>query len=143
MDEVVDFERDFRRVKQGDSLIYTTLLGIKSDLSQPRIVPDILDTPEVDVTVATEQNDCDDTSDNDRSDDETECNSEDIDGDDDEETAVGNKEDDPNKKEKFKHPERQRDESPTSRRVRLCLQHWLVGQLLFYLTVFIRKESMQ
>ena len=40
MDEVVDFERDFRRAKQGDKLIYTTFMGIKEDLSQPRLVPD-------------------------------------------------------------------------------------------------------
>ena len=43
MNDVVDFERDFRRAKQGESLIYTTLHGLKSDLSTPRVVPVMLD----------------------------------------------------------------------------------------------------
>ena len=43
MDDVVDFERDFRRAKHGETLIYTTLHGIKHDLSTPRLVPALLD----------------------------------------------------------------------------------------------------
>ena len=43
MDEVLDFERDFRRAKQGESLIYTTLHGLESDLSKPRQAPEILE----------------------------------------------------------------------------------------------------
>ncbi len=30
MDDVVDIERDFRRAKQGETLIYTTLHGLKT-----------------------------------------------------------------------------------------------------------------
>jgi RIO kinase 1 len=43
MDEVLDFERDFRRAKQGESLIYTTLHGLEPDLSKPRQAPEILE----------------------------------------------------------------------------------------------------
>ena len=43
MNDVVDYERDFRRAKQGETLIYTTLHGIKSDLSTPRDLPVMLD----------------------------------------------------------------------------------------------------
>ena len=42
MDDVLDIERDFRRAKQGETLIYTTLHGLKTDLSEPRAVPNIL-----------------------------------------------------------------------------------------------------
>jgi RIO kinase 1 len=42
MNDVVDYERDFRRVKQGENLIYTTLHGLKDDLSNPRLVPELL-----------------------------------------------------------------------------------------------------
>jgi RIO kinase 1 len=43
MDEVLDYERDFRRAKEGETLIYTTLHGLKEDLSKPRQMPDILE----------------------------------------------------------------------------------------------------
>ena len=46
MNDVVDFERDFRRAKQGESLIYTTLHGLKSDLSQPSKNPELLEKNE-------------------------------------------------------------------------------------------------
>jgi RIO kinase 1 len=110
MDEVVDFERDFRRAKQGDSLIYTTLLGIKTDLSEPRLVPDLLGAAEPEAAVSNEQLDDSDTSDSDQSDEEDRNSSEDED-------TVVNNDDEAVQKEKFKHPERQRDESPNSRRV--------------------------
>jgi RIO kinase 1 len=43
MDEVIDYERDFRRAKEGETLIYTTLHGLKEDLSKPRQLPDLLE----------------------------------------------------------------------------------------------------
>jgi RIO kinase 1 len=43
MNDVVDFERDFRRARQGESLIYTKLHGLKPDLSEPNQVPQILE----------------------------------------------------------------------------------------------------
>lgn len=42
MNDVVDIERDFRRAKQGENLIYATLLGLNQDLSKPRDEPVIL-----------------------------------------------------------------------------------------------------
>ncbi|RNA31356.1 serine threonine- kinase RIO1-like [Brachionus plicatilis] len=46
MNDVVDIERDFRRAKQGENLIYTTLLGLNPDLSKPREAPVILEKEE-------------------------------------------------------------------------------------------------
>lgn len=43
MNDVVDIERDFRRAKLGENLIYTTLLGLNQDLSKPRDAPTILE----------------------------------------------------------------------------------------------------
>ena len=40
MNEVVDYERDFRRAKQGEALIYTKLHGLEADLSKPKDAPD-------------------------------------------------------------------------------------------------------
>ena len=138
MDEVVDFERDFRRVKQGDTLIYTTLLVIKPDLSEPRLVPELLAQNETEpskqeanekVENKDEQKqehdheeDSDDTGDSDEDDDDDES------GDDDEEgkgsEEEGNEGENKNsklkKKDKFKHPDRPRDESPNSRKVSLA-----------------------
>jgi RIO kinase 1 len=121
MDEVVDFERDFRRAKQGDSLIYTTLHGIKSDLSEPRIVPDLLgqngpDAVKVQNDIEEEgSNDSDETGGED--DDSDECDTGTDDDDDDQNDNDQNETE--TKEEKFKHPERQRDESPNTRRVSL------------------------
>lgn len=42
MDDHVDIKRDFRRDKLGESLIYTTLHGLKPDVSNPRLVSKIL-----------------------------------------------------------------------------------------------------
>jgi len=44
---VVDIERDFRRAKQGENLIYTTLLGLKPNLTTPRIVTEILEKADI------------------------------------------------------------------------------------------------
>ncbi|XP_057370440.1 serine/threonine-protein kinase RIO1-like [Daphnia carinata] len=45
LDEVMFFERDIKQIKSGEKteLVYTTVTGIKSDLSGPQQVPEILD----------------------------------------------------------------------------------------------------
>lgn len=83
------FERDIRQVKSGEKteLIYTTVTGIKADLSGPQQIPEILDSS----GPATNGTNSEDTSSSDSED-----------------------EDD---KKQFVSSARPRDESPNSRKV--------------------------
>lgn len=124
MNEVVDFERDFRRAKQGQPLIYTTLHGIMPDLSKPRDMPEILKEDGIQQSGSkSEEIHEDDESENDDEEDTTE---DDDDGDDDsEESEDDDEEEDDELDEKGeKKPKirtelhmRPRDESPNSKKV--------------------------
>lgn len=83
------YERDIRQVKSGEKteLIYTTVTGIKSDLSGPQQIPEILDNS---VQAPSESESEDSSSD------------------------ASNSEDD---KKQFVSSARPRDESPNSRKV--------------------------
>ena len=128
MNEVVDFERDFRRAKQGQSLIYTTLHGIMPDLSKPRDAPEILDS---EGQVATQpsssgkknekesKQESDEDEDEDESDDDEEEDSEEDDDDEDDEEEEEIDEVTGEKKTKINMEihVRPRDESPNSKKV--------------------------
>ena len=125
MNDVVDYERDFRRVKQGETLIYTTLHGLKPDLSMPSDVPSVLDEKakiemELSEKASKEQLQNESSSENSSDDDEDE---EDDDDDDTEEGDSGEEEEqleDGTIRKKTKNMEihnRPRDESPNSKRV--------------------------
>jgi len=105
MDDVIDIERDFRRAKLGESLIYTTLHGLKPDMSTPRTVPEILDTDEIELTNELEDKK---EADSDKQDSNTESESESESGDENNNTDEQNS----------SIHSRPRDESPNSRRLR-------------------------
>lgn len=105
MDDVIDIERDFRRAKLGESLIYTTLHGLKPDMSTPRTVPEILDTDEIELTNELEDKK---ETDSDKQDSNTESESESESGDENNNTDEQNS----------SIHSRPRDESPNSRRLR-------------------------
>lgn len=113
MNDVVDFERDFRRVKQGETLIYTTLHGLKEDLSAPRQEPEILenDAKEAEDVKKEPANPSseEEESDEENSDEDSEEDEEDDDEDDEDEAG-----DDQSKSEIHFRP---RDESPNSKKV--------------------------
>lgn len=129
MNEVVDFERDFRRAKQGQPLIYTTLHGIMPDLSKPREMPEILKTEAEGVGEETREKGVEKTLDQEESDDENEeedTTEDEEDSDDDEddsdmESEEEGEEDEEGGEKKSKirmeiHM-RPRDESPNSKKV--------------------------
>ena len=137
MNEVVDYERDFRRVKQGQSLIYTTLHGIMPDLSKPRLQPEILkagisenrNKGEENAKVAVvdgednkEMEKSENESDEENSDDESEEDDDDeSEEDDDDDSEDGSDEDTgetEEKRAKLGIYLRPRDESPNSKKVR-------------------------
>lgn len=93
LDEVVFYERDIRQVKSGqlDELIYSSVTGIKADLSGTQEVPEILAA----------ESDSDGSSSSSSSGDEQDSASEDEDG-----------------KKKFVSSARPRDESPNTRKER-------------------------
>lgn len=39
---MVDFERDINLIKAGHALIYQNIVGLKSDLSGPKLLPELL-----------------------------------------------------------------------------------------------------
>lgn len=107
MNDVVDFERDFRRAKQGENLIYTTLHGLNPDLSKPRDQPEILEeVKKLDNSVADETED--ESSEEDDEDTEEEDDSE---GEDEEGSVRA-------PKINMEIHVRPRDESPNSRKLR-------------------------
>lgn len=120
MNDVVDYERDFRRVKQGETLIYTTLHGLKPDLSMPSDMPSVLDEKakiEVELSEKPNKEQNESSSENSSDDDE------DDDDYDSEEGESGREEEqleDGTIRKKTKNMEihnRPRDESPNSKRV--------------------------
>lgn len=113
MDDVVDIERDFRRAKLGESLIYTTLHGLKPDLSTPRLVPEILDENqdkklgEIVEDIKSEIKESEDSEEDDEEDD------------DENDDSVSQESDDEKGNDGIKSiHDRPRDESPNSRKVR-------------------------
>ena len=136
MDDVVDFERDFRRAKQGEQLIYTTLHGLKQDLSQPRQVPNILeDTP------TNSQNDeCEDQvlkfeDDKTIKDDDETSSEEEEDDDDDDDDEDDDSEVDETGQKKSASGARPRDESPNSRRVFTTQYYYMIHFKMFKKTL--------
>lgn len=126
MNEVVDFERDFRRAKQGQPLIYTTLHGIMPDLSKPRDTPEILRVEEVAEKQATnkEQLNDDDLESEDEEEGEDDSDDDEEEEDDEESDEDGDEdgdEDESSKKKSKINMEihiRPRDESPNSKKVK-------------------------
>jgi RIO kinase 1 len=116
MDEVVDFERDFRRAKQGESLIYTTLHGLESDLSKPRKAPEILeDETKIDKPKNELQNESESETDSESEDEDgSESDSEEKSG---EENSEEEQEESENNSGTVIHF-RPRDESPNSKKAR-------------------------
>jgi RIO kinase 1 len=114
MNDVVDIERDFRRAKQGENLIYTTLLGLNPDLSKPREVPVILDDKKEEEKV--DEKNSEEEIESDSSDDDSEC-SEDEEGSESGVDEAGNKIRVCKINREIHH--RPRDESPNSRKVGL------------------------
>lgn len=139
MNDVVDFERDFRRARQGESLIYTKLHGLKPDLSEPNQVPQILES-EHGAEIAedknspsdqkeekeeqksldkSQQNQTHEDSDEQTEEDDDDESDEDSDEEDesDEEEVEGETKDDKMKSAKMNIHQRPRDESPNSKKV--------------------------
>ncbi len=116
MDEVVDIERDFRRAKQGENLIYTTLLGLKPDLTTPRTVPEILENTGL---VNDENKEGESNSDDEDLDEGSESGTETEDSDSNSEDENNDRDGDENnnKSENSSIYYRPRDESPNSRKV--------------------------
>lgn len=106
MNDVVDIERDFRRAKQGENLIYTTLLGLNPDLSKPRDAPVILDKEKEDE----QENQSDESSDEEEDDSEESEESSETES----ESEDGKLKECKINREIHRRP---RDESPNSRRV--------------------------
>lgn len=100
--QVVDVERDIKLAKSGEKdLIYKTMLGLKSDLSSPAKVPEILEKKHKDRTSS--------------------CNSDDRNSKDDSESdSEDNSEVETEEfvKSKFVNSARPRNESPESRKIR-------------------------
>lgn len=123
MNDVVDYERDFRQAKQGQPLIYTTLHGIMPDLSKPRDVPDMLtgDQAEKENESGEREEETEEDEDGDDDGDEDEDEDDDEDEGSDKEESDNENEDGTvtEKKSKIKTEihTRPRDESPNSRRV--------------------------
>jgi RIO kinase 1 len=135
MNDVVDFERDFRRVKQGENLIYTTLHGLKEDLSKPRLVPELLENGQVEdkekqcevknemlesLKKDKKEDEKDLDSEDDSEEDDSESDEDDSEDDDDEESGEedeNNNNQDPAKLAKIALHYRPRDESPESKKV--------------------------
>lgn len=115
MNDVVDFERDFRRVKQGENLIYTTLHGLKEDLSQPRQVPELLKSEESEEKV---NKDNEASSDEEDSADEDENDSNEDENDSDESDSEDEGLNEEEKQKRIQLHTRPRDESPNSRKAR-------------------------
>lgn len=117
MDEVIDIERDFRRAKQGEPLIYTTLHGLKTDLSQPATMPTLLNGDKIvpEQEPISELNDQEEES-------STEEETSDDEDEDDETGSENSSDEDPdqsvNDSQNGKYY-RPRDESPNSRKVTL------------------------
>ena len=124
MNDVVDFERDFRRAKQGESLIYTTLHGLKPDLSQPNEKPELLEKNESDSKKVEEikkeevKNKKEESSEEDSDDDD--------DDDDDEEDDEDEEESEKRKANCIEMYIRPRDESPNSRKVNRLICNILI-----------------
>ena len=116
MDDVVDIERDFRRAKQGETLIYTTLHGLKTDLSQPATTPTLL-SENIKVETNQEENNIKESS---SEEDETSEEEED-----DDESGEDGEEDEANKSANDKYF-RPRDESPNSRKVAIIFKRMLL-----------------
>ena len=112
MDDVIDIERDFRRAKLGESLIYTTLHGLKQDLSTPRLVPEILDEnkEKLDDIAECERRDGNESDDSGEEDDDEEDEE-----DENEDEESGDERDNDGNTSIHNRP---RDESPNSRKVR-------------------------
>lgn len=91
--QVVFYERDIRQVKAGEKteLVYSTVTGIKPDLSGPQHVPEILEKSQ-------------------ESDEESDTSE---DGDDDSESSGSESEE----QKKFVNSARPRDESPSTKKV--------------------------
>ena len=138
MNEVVDFERDIRKAKQGEALIYTKLHGLEADLSKPKDAPDFPQIPTLDKQNESDEEDSDD-------DDSYEDDSDEDDSDqDDEEGEHEPTEQDLEKmelkKKKLEMYTRPRDESPNSKRVSFDLSIDRSRNRLIELKSF-RKES--
>ena len=128
MNDVVDFERDFRRAKQGESLIYTTLHGLKPDLSQPNEKPELLEKNESDSKKVEEikkeevKNKKEESSEEDSDDDD-----DDDDDEDDDEDESDEEESEKRKANSIEMYIRPRDESPNTKKVtRLIFNRWLI-----------------
>lgn len=119
MDDVVDIERDFRRAKQGETLIYTTLHGLKTDLSQPALMPNLLNEDNSvkshDQNNNENKNEKEELNEEESSDEEEISESDQTDSEN--EDDQDNSNDSANKTLKTSKYERPRDESPNSRRV--------------------------
>nr|XP_012221732.1 PREDICTED: serine/threonine-protein kinase rio1 [Linepithema humile] len=101
--QVVNVERDIKLAKSGQKdLIYKTMLGLKSDLSSPAKVPEILENKHNKDRTSSFNSDSENSEDD--SEDDSEDNSE-----------TGSEE---FEKSKFVNSARPRDESPDSRKIR-------------------------
>lgn len=130
---MVDFERDINLAKSGkEDLIYKTLIGLKTDLSKPAEIPEILAARQC-------KNDDNDT--------EEDCDDGESSGDDSEE------EEDKNDKKKNMGKStnivRRKDESPESKKVRYLLYSLPAqSRILMYIKIIhvrffrhVRKRS--
>lgn len=115
MDDVVDIERDFRRAKLGESLIYSTLHGLKNDLSTPRTIPKLLeeDKPEGTEELVNKKEEIESSDGTEEEDSEEDEDSNDEDEDEDDNTDENNNDSSVNSIHN-----RPRDESPNSRKLR-------------------------
>lgn len=150
MNDVVDFERDFRRARQGESLIYTKLHGLKPDLSEPNQVPQILENghsaqvaedknspsdqkvekEEQKTLDKSQQNQAEEDSDEQTEEDDEEESDDDVDEEDESDEEEEEEEEGETNDSKMKSPNihiRPRDESPNSKKV---FQHGFLLKVL-------------
>lgn len=122
---MIDFERDINLAKSGkEDLIYKTLIGLRTDLSKPAEVPEILAAKQC----KSDDNDTEEEEEEDSDDGESNRDdSEDGESSKDDSDEEDNKNDD-NKKEntsKLINTVRRKDESPESRKVRCLLLYFM------------------
>lgn len=129
---MIDFERDINLAKSGkESLIYKTLIGLKTDLSKPAEIPEILAAKQ-------DKNDDNDTEEDSNDGDSSRDDSEDGENSESNSDEEDDKNDD-NKKEntsKSINTVRCKDESPESRKVRSLILFPIYVQLIILIHVY-------
>ena len=131
--QVIDIERDIRLAKAGKrDLVYKTLVGLKSDLSKPALVPEILAEKSENKSYKSLQEKSGKTSQNDDS--EEDSDESEYDGTSDE---VSEEDSESEKESKFVNSARPKNETAEERKVLLITHYNEIKSFLKYFVTFI------